>query len=818
MTSSAVHLLDVGTGQYGDCVLCRFNQEWVLIDGGHKRDISGSSGHRSIPAQIRSIMGLAESEVISVSLLMVSHAHDDHVGCLPEMIASGDLKAEWALMIDPDLAWSPAEADASTPANQLFAILKEEIRLDICDRLAFADAMADAANLQARYRGMVDNLKRSGTKVVLHGKNRTRAMLERFKSIGMDLIGPSAGALRECGKYIDSMGRDFIDGADGMLADHTDPFDFYQQLTGLWMDSVQADGAFGPAINMQSSVIGFSDGRHRFLFSGDSQLEKPEVPGAAIAASVKTMRGKIKRLAPFDFVKVGHHGSYNALGKDMLSDLGAQTVNFGICTGSESRHHPSLEALGALKAHSEEMCIGRTDANGMVCFTFENGNVAVTHERGRLNDLSGPLGADKNTSPGAQVGVAGQPKPVPAAAVVPVPLSSSNAAIEVRIPFDPARGLNVSIQIKIDPVPSPGAGTFQLAAGRTLPKLLFVTNSARLATSIGQPAIDRILDEIRLKGHVVLDVPNQGDPTLSAVTTRLRPLLATHNDVAGVVIIGGYNIIPSEQADALDTSAAPSLRKKDRDGFFVWSDHTFGDVDNDGMPEIPVSRVPDGHSEKLLLAALSAPASAGQSRYGVRNFARPFADMVFNKVPGSGTILCSHPHSAASGTKVSGDHVYFMLHGASEDATRFWGETQQKSLLEAVHLNQLDVAAGSIVLTGCCWGALPVQEPAFLNSPCLTPRTAANSIALRCLEQGALAYVGCTGVHYSPHNPPYNDGGGPLHSLFWDRVQAGVPPAQALFEAKKTFVSTMGKRSADPWYLSVDRKLFEQFCLLGLGW
>jgi len=55
---------------------------------------------------------------------------------------------------------------------------------------------------------------------------------------------------------------------------------------------------------------------------------------------------------------------------------------------------------------------------------------------------------------------------------------------------------------------------------------------------------------------------------------------------------------------ALPPSIQADLRlNDDADDFLVWSDDGFGDIDGDRMPEIPVSRVPDGRTANLLLRA-----------------------------------------------------------------------------------------------------------------------------------------------------------------------------------------------------------------------
>src|SRR6478672_13835938 len=127
--ASTVNLLDVGTLPYGDAVLCEFAGKTVLIDGGHPGDDQPDADYAGITQQIQDILGHAPP--FTVDLLVVSHAHLDHIGCLPALVAAGTLRASFALVSDPDLGWARATdggpMDAPPPAlSPLLAALREE--------------------------------------------------------------------------------------------------------------------------------------------------------------------------------------------------------------------------------------------------------------------------------------------------------------------------------------------------------------------------------------------------------------------------------------------------------------------------------------------------------------------------------------------------------------------------------------------------------------------------------------------------------------------------------------------------------------------
>jgi hypothetical protein len=82
------------------------------------------------------------------------------------------------------------------------------------------------------------------------------------------------------------------------------------------------------------------------------------------------------------------------------------------------------------------------------------------------------------------------------------------------------------------------------------------------------------------------------------------------------------------------------------------------------------------------------------------------------------------------------------------------------------------------VLSGCCYGAYVLgKKPS-------------NSIALSFLRNGARAFVGCTGIHYSDKgDPPELKYGGRFHELFWIMVVAGADPLDAFYTAKTQYAS-----------------------------
>ena len=269
----AVHLLDQGLNEYGDAILCQFGSTTVLIDGAHPGDQNGSPGHPSIPRQIAQILN--QQPPFQVDLLIVSHAHEDHIGCLPHLVKNNLLRARWALVADPQLGWGrPRNGDSGGPPDsgpldarvqQLVAAMREPIRSPKTDPDALADFMVDAVLLEDRYADMLDRLEASGTKVVRFIGAEPAAGLEptdliqEFEHVGLKILGPTPGQVALCADRIAASLLDATEIASELVGGQdaaVDVVDLYRRIAPS-SDSLDAASRLGAAVNLQSIVIRF---------------------------------------------------------------------------------------------------------------------------------------------------------------------------------------------------------------------------------------------------------------------------------------------------------------------------------------------------------------------------------------------------------------------------------------------------------------------------------------------------------------------------------------------------------------------------------
>lgn len=851
-----IHLLDVGPQEYGDSILCQFGDVTVLIDGAHSANWQDDGDeHPSIPRQIGELLGV-EPRGIPLSLLIVTHAHEDHIGCLPTLVAKGLIKPEWALVADPALGWgltpddSPGQlADDREPVRQLAALFREEPRTGMSDA-ALAALAADAATLEDRYNDMVDRLERAGTKVVRYGRDDTAALEAAFRKIGMKILGPSTEVLVHCAEMIRGRSKRLNDAADGLLtargvdartAAPRDVVSAYRSLVRPagsrdaanfeTADLVDATNKDKGAINDQSIVVRFKFNGETLLFTGDMQLSEPEVSDEFVDGEIRgALRSAISREAPYALVKLPHHGSYNGIDEDVYEACGRPLV-IGLCAGSGSRSHPNpktLDLLRTLKPNGVRWA--RTDRNGLTNFSFAGANTEIEPTRGRINDL---------TPPGRDEGPAVQSTSVTrGSATIRTSEASSGtqpAIVEVDIRTRVPAGMRVVVTVEAQgkggtPSGSRGGGDkqgpfderpFALADGRELPRLLFVTNRAALAANVGEQEAVQALEAIRQAGHGVID--DVSATSAASATTTVRRRIARDTAIKGVVLVGGHDVVPLQRVDTLPARLRDALRDNDdADDFFVWTDDGYGDRDGDWLPELPVSRVPDGRSSRLLFASLSAPSVTGAaSSTGIRNQARPFADRVYATLAGAAPMLQSRPIQNTHVYDLGAHCIYVMLHGSADDCSQFWGEDGRRYPV-AMGVGNVPDHPGMVVFTGCCWGGLVVAAKARDASPSATPAplTAESSIALACLSHRARAFVGCTGSHYSPSRGDMNYFGRPMHDAFWRRYNGGMAPAQALLAARAEYMTAMPHGEARESLIgeAIEFKILRQYTCLGLGW
>jgi beta-lactamase superfamily II metal-dependent hydrolase len=833
-----LHLLDMGSKIYGDCIVVVEGSRKILIDGGHPGDWKASGSTRSIPDQLRAILG---PPPFKFDLLVVTHCHLDHIGCLPKLVKDGIIECEQALVADEDLGFPAGGGSDALDAEtaMLVAALQEEPQPDLRGP-ALDEFLADSASLADNYADMLETLKQNHTKIVRYtGPNAKINQIEQdFADFHLKVLGPTNAHLKKCRDALVGTHDAAVIAIDGLrrVDAGLSAAALYARMVS---DRVNTDASLpddiraaldqtgsGAARNDQSIVLKVGQGNDSSLLTGDMQFAKSEVSG--LDNNMQTLVQAIAAAGPYKFVKLPHHASYNGFDEDILQ-IFHDTKAFGISTGRGDPKHPQRDVLQLLRSVTDQYKWARTDKNGGFAVSFSGGNVNLDVQRGHLNDATANNPDTEETSTSGSVSATSLAGTETTRPIVTRVAGADQVEIVARIPHVATR---VTITVDVAPVGQaappddrrprprpPVAPAYTIAGGRPLPKLLFVTNRGRLNDNVGETEAGQALSAIQSAGHPIVDLENAADGH-----ARVREAAQQHSDIKGVVVLGGYDVVPAERYDTLPPSVRAQINdsSSDHDDFIVWSDQVYGDVDGDGLADLPVSRIPDGRSAKLVRNALSGVGVAARARnFGLRNVARPFADTIYGIVAANAPMLKSRPTRAqdVDTSAVDASQIYIMLHGSDVDTSRFWGEAQG-SMLEAMRVGTIPDPCGGVVFAGCCWGALTVRTRASLyraGDP-LQAITPEQSVALSFLLRGARAFVGCTGTHYSPVDGNYNYFGGPMHTEFWQRLVAGEAPAAALFGAKIAYLAGMPHNRTSVEEIAIENKILRQFTCLGLGW
>ena len=99
---------------------------------------------------------------------------------------------------------------------------------------------------------------------------------------------------------------------------------------------------------------------------------------------------------------------------------------------------------------------------------------------------------------------------------------------------------------------------------------MFATDPDRLGQRIGTATMKQVLDQLRGEGHAVVSAPRD------QLLNRVRTALKGDAGVKGVVLLGGYSVVPAYILNTLPAELA-GVRVRDRDRLQVWSDDGYGD-------------------------------------------------------------------------------------------------------------------------------------------------------------------------------------------------------------------------------------------------
>lgn len=833
--SGTYHFLDVGGLKYGECTLVEFGRTRILIDGSHSKDFEGQAGYKSIPEQLQEILG--GEPPYDLAMVVVTHCHADHVGCLPELFSKGIIRPKFALLTDPKWGFGRTETDdsshdAADPRVRLSALLREEDASDLDDNelREFIDA---AATVESRYADFVKDLRAGGVEVIAYrGKALPDRLLRLVKPTGLKLLGPTQEQLLFCAEQIATTNQEAEDAVDAALSrGDTDLVTLYRSIAEADADAQR--NPRGNGMNCQSITFAFGPPEARVLLAGDMQFSEPGVEG--MDAEMVALRRRVAEAGPYKLFKTTHHTSHNGQDEDFLTALGDPEliVHSG---GLRDSSHPFPAVLRMLKRR-DGIRFARTDRNGVITVKPHLPAVrAITVTRGELNDFSPNRSRDdlpQTTSTEARGTSTVQTPAAQAAGLQIVIVNLPNAPIDLTV-----SGVDIRIRPVGEAIPRevlshdrrrasssgpfivPSPQTGSIAIGRSLDKILFVTDRKRLRDNVGELA-DQAIGAVERAGGMVQVSDGEG------ALDRTRQALTSDPTIKGVVLLGGYDVVPSARTDALGADLRRALGNRvrgDADQFWVWSDKLYGDKDGDSVAEFPVSRIPDAHDRKLFLSAVGAAPFKAAERFGIHNTARPFAPTIWPTSMGNRQMEESRPFLS---TAVVPAHLeaachYFMLHGAEQDGREFTGE-DNGSYPVAFTAGNVPGSFSGVVFSGCCWGALIVDgaaRQAVQSIP--APRPPEASIALSYLKAGAVAFIGCTGSHYSGPDPHLDTNyAARLHREFWySLAQPGTAPSTALHEAKEKYLRWTLDQGArlDPLDTARRLKNFSQFTCLGMGW
>ena len=207
-----------------------------------EKDFEGQAGFDSTPEQLKKVFN-GEAAPHKITLMVVTHCHQDHIGALPKLVSAGIIKPTWALCIDPKLGFGRTDDD-SDAANRVDLADARTLRLAAALREEDASFLKDAelaefidagATVESKYQDMIKELGRKGVKVIKYrGQKLPAKLIAAMKPTGMTLLGPSRDQIVFAAEQIAKTNADASDGVRRALAqdDALDDVELYRALRG----------------------------------------------------------------------------------------------------------------------------------------------------------------------------------------------------------------------------------------------------------------------------------------------------------------------------------------------------------------------------------------------------------------------------------------------------------------------------------------------------------------------------------------------------------------------------------------------------------
>ena len=426
-----------------------------------------------------------------------------------------------------------------------------------------ASFLADAVSLEDNYRTMLATLKDAGCKVVRfqHDHAAQGRLVKAFAKTGLELLGPSRKAL-DATVALASAGRQ--QDAATLVQDRLRQ-DAELDVVSLFRSaaSVDADNRSGFLVNLQSTIATLVFDDYKVMLGGDFQFVKPQVKDDIVLAERDRLLAEIQQRAPFDLVKLSHHGSDNVVNDAFLDGLGA-TPLVGMSSGRGQPNIRRRRRCNCCRTARPTWKWVRTDRNGHVTVEFTpatDRGCRSAAERCRIRSpIVPPMSAPcESSEPEASVETTVSSSPAGERQITTTLPPGVDAGHDHRR-SRPGRGAGCRHPRRRRQPAAPPSDSLPIGGGPRLGTALSVTAADGLAANIGASEADFAMHSIRPPATTSPSSAAQRSP---AIRTEIRRAIDKSGSVDGVVILGGYDLVPAYRVDTMPDEvgkAAKTLR------------------------------------------------------------------------------------------------------------------------------------------------------------------------------------------------------------------------------------------------------------------